>query len=487
MTGPKPAPVLGALPRGEAPLGIITKSTSPPQGGFYSNDEKKAFSDAQKVKRYSILAVARSILSEKTVNSKGFIVPTWRIVNCRRKLNFRKTEYEIHTSYNSNGEFKSWLGGVCVCGSVHVCAVDAFTVGQKRGQELTAAIEKKGLSQAFLVVTARHNRGSDCGELYKLLQAGLSFAMSGAPYQRFKNKWGIVGTVTGWDYTCSISNGHHPHKNILFLSPVNLDNVSFEADLQDIAARYERYLEKQGVYTNSHTSKVLTNKQDCARYLTKWALSLEVSQVGRKEAKQGHFTQFELLNEIGYGDISEETRQAYIKLFREFAIASKGKRQLVYSKGLRDLLGLGEDKTDEELSQEGEDPSWILTTLTPEQFKPIMAREKGGALARVLLAARDAGGDPGAFWDYLEANFGIVGTDAQRNPMPAVLFENDEEEVNPEKQITDEQLELAAIAFDKFISPEITGPVRARIAESLQRAEVRQGAAFHTCEEFVIE
>jgi hypothetical protein len=159
--------------------------------------------------------------------------------------------------------------------------------------------------------------------------------------------------------------------------------------------------------------------------MTKWALSLEVSQGSRKEAKEGHFTQFELLHEIGFADLDDRTKVEYIKLFREFAYASKGKRQLRYSEDLRDWLKLGQEKTDEELAQEGEDPSWILTTLTIDQWRPILAKEKSGAIGRMLIVARDAQGDPAPLWDYLAATYGIRGSDAQRNPLPAVMFVND--------------------------------------------------------------
>ena len=53
------------------------------------------------------------------------------------------------------------------------------------------------------------------------------------------------------------------------------------------------------------------------------------------------------------------------KLFQEFAIAMKGSRQLVWSRGLKSLLDLDE-KTDEELAEETEKtlllyaPSMIL-------------------------------------------------------------------------------------------------------------------------------
>ena len=426
--------------RGEkSALGITTKSTSPPQGEKYSKEDKKAFGDGQKVLRYALLSVVRSILNDSKVNNKGYIDKVWRVANCRRSFGFGKKEVEMRKNPVLG---KGWLSGLYICGSVHVCPVDAFTVGQKRGKELTEAILKKNCGQAFLVVTARHNRAAKCADLYKLLQKGLSFAMSGAPYQRFAKKWKIIGTVTGWDYTASLQNGHHPHKNILFISSLpSLENDEFEKDLEAIADRFKKFLEDSGVYTNSHTTKVLTNKKDCANYMTKWALTLEVAQIQRKQAKDGHFTQFQLLYEIGFGDLDPETRAGYIALFREFAEASKGKRQLVYSKHLRDWLGLGKDKTDEELADEGEDPSYVLGNLTRDQYKLIFKKELQGSIPKLgnVIAHCDTAG----VWDYLEAEYGIVGTPAQRDPQPGVMFivdgEDEPEKLHASKHFTEEE------------------------------------------------
>ncbi len=462
-------------------LGIPTNSTTPPTSVSYSFFDKRLFSDSQKVKRFANVAVARSVLGETRIGKRGFADPVWRVVNCRKHLNFGKTEYEIHTSYNGVGDWKAWLGGVCICGSVHTCAVCAYTVGIKRSKELQGGIEKKGCGQAFMVATADHHRSNDAADTYKIIGDGLHHALGGEPYRRFCAKWKIIGYVPGWEWTGSLKNGHHPHKNILFLSELpSLDNPEFRADLEKIALRYKNFLKDHGYFVNSHTTDILTDKEDCADYMTKWALSLEVSQGNVKEAKKGHFTPFQLLHEIGFADLDDRIKAGYIKLFREYAYASKGKRQLVISKKLREWLNLEEDKTDEELAKEGEDPSWILSLIKPEQFKPVFAKEKTGSIGRLLIAARDAHGDPAALWDYLAVTYGIQASEAQRNPMPSISFENDDVAgADPEPAFTDDQLEEAAIKFEESFHVDhekktsITTATRERIEASLKRAEAR--------------
>jgi hypothetical protein len=300
---PGPGRSVSSLPAKRAPaersdaLGIITKSASPLQSDSYSKQDKRTYSDYQKVKRYAVLAVARYILSDRRATNGDYWSYVWRVASCRKQRNFISTTIDIKANVEKN---TAWISGVCVCGSVHTCAVCAYTVGQKKGKELSKAIEDKNCSQAFLVATIQHKRQSDAKELYAHVARALSSAMGGKAYQKFAEKWKLQPVITGWEWTGSLSNGHHPHKNILFLSEMNLDNPEFESDLDSVVCdRYKKYLSKKGFLVNAHTTKILTNKKECANYMTKWALSLEASQGNRKSAKKGHLNQFELLYEIG--------------------------------------------------------------------------------------------------------------------------------------------------------------------------------------------
>ncbi|MDY7393608.1 rolling circle replication protein, Rep63 protein, partial [Acinetobacter baumannii] len=63
------------------------------------------------------------------------------------------------------------------------------------------------------------------------------------------------------------------------------------------------------------------------------------------------------------------------KLFQEFAIAMKGARQLVWSRGLKALLQIVE-KSDEELAEETEKESITLRTIDDFIFSLICHYQK---------------------------------------------------------------------------------------------------------------
>lgn len=62
-----------------------------------------------------------------------------------------------------------------------------------------------------------------------------------------------------------------------------------------------------------------------------------------------------------------EGGEQFGKLFQEFAISFKGRRQLVWSRGLKAMFGIGE-RTDEELAEETEKTSVDFDTVENQLF-----------------------------------------------------------------------------------------------------------------------
>jgi len=82
--------------------------------------------------------------------------------------------------------------------------------------------------------------------------------------------------------------------------------------------------------------------------------------------KDGHVSPFGLLDLYDQGDENAGRR------FQEFAKVFKGKRQLVWSKGLRELLKVGEQKPDEEIITEMEKSSVEVMQISYPDYQQIM-------------------------------------------------------------------------------------------------------------------
>ena len=85
--------------------------------------------------------------------------------------------------------------------------------------------------------------------------------------------------------------------------------------------------------------------------------------------------------------------QAYLK-FLEYYLATKGKAQLFWSKGLKKLIGIKE-KTDEELAEEITDKAELICWLNIYAWKLVLEQK---ARAEILTIAENEGYEGLANW-----------------------------------------------------------------------------------------
>ena len=85
----------------------------------------------------------------------------------------------------------------------------------------------------------------------------------------------------------------------------------------------------------------------------------------------------------------------YTALFQEFDKAFMGRHQLVWSRGLRDLLSIDAEKTDEEIAEDQDPDSELFAQVTARQWSVILRKEKQG---EVLEACR---GGIESLWAYV--------------------------------------------------------------------------------------
>lgn len=102
-----------------------------------------------------------------------------------------------------------------------------------------------------------------------------------------------------------------------------------------------------------------------------------------KRGKQGGMTPFDFLRAV----LADDPDAAkYRGLFRAYAEAFHGQRQLYWSNGLRKLLELGKEATDEEVMAEQTEQATMLADLSVDQWRAIVHAR---AQAAVLDVAED--------------------------------------------------------------------------------------------------
>lgn len=289
---------------------------------------------------------------------------------------------------------KSRLRGLCVCGLLWVCSVCAATIAEFRRRELLRMIARAndlGLRVYHETVTFRHSRYDRLAsslEALKRAERAFSAGYSGMEY--FRREFGYVGHVSALEVTYGMANGWHPHGHKLVLLPAEVDGRAYAAVAR---SRWLKILRRQGLDGNEHAYRFDVTNGGAADYVAKWGHEPSSdyapwgpeSEMTRGHLKRGrltgHLTPFQLL------DASECSEHA-AALFREFEVAFKGRRQLRWSPGLRYLLLLGDEVSDQALAEgDAELIRWqVLGLLTHDDWRIVRATD---AVAELHVALRD--------------------------------------------------------------------------------------------------
>jgi len=310
-------------------------------------------------------------------------------------------------------------GGLMVCGSVWVCPVCAAKIGERRGAELAAAVEawraRGGVVLIAAYTFAHGPRDALSGALGRFLAAQRALTAHKG-YKRLLAAHGALGSVKAVEVTWGEANGWHPHAHtLLFLDgAAGVDVDAFGAELHRLWARCAA---RQGLTMDAaHGVKVQSTWGAVYDYVQKWGhaptrrlwdAADELTKAHSKRDRSGaRYTPFDLLRSVADGGDAEHAR-----LFREYAAAFKGRRQLVWAPGLRAALGLADERTDEEIAGEEVEEAVTLAVLDAEEWRAVVAC---GQRAQLLEVARS--GDAAQVVMFVQAVYGRWGAGAQAPP-----------------------------------------------------------------------
>ena len=351
-----------------APLGTMTKSASivcqTAKLGVISEGnavtpydlERRRVQRGQsaRAKRWKLREAAQDILGGRICQCGTRAVPN-REIAVRRK------------------DGRAYYSGLRSCGSVWTCAVCSAKISKLRADELRRGLGNwldRGGIITMMTLTVQHERSDDLSDLLERMSKAQRWFYSGRWYQTFREKYGIIGSVRNLECTWGQRSGWHPHSHVLLLGDKKIDH-------RELYERWAKACEKYGLWASweafqhgvSDTTELgLESKvEGVSKYLTKmfelddkttWTAAEELTLAHYKVSNTQRFTPYDLLRAtIETGDT------LYSHRFEQFAKAYKGKRQLYWSKGLRDLLGLGTDQTDETLANAEDEGGEIVLII----------------------------------------------------------------------------------------------------------------------------
>jgi len=361
------------------PLGTNREITAPPPEDPQNNS---LFLRAQKWKR---LSHRREILPSKEANfcHRG-IAP---IVG---KNGATSSRHFVDVLKSKNDRFG--YRGLFTCGNIWQCPVCASKISEKRRIELNQALkvaDEKGLTVIHKIMTAPHHLGEALKDLSEKMGHARRLMQHRKPWKRLAAALKIVGNIRALEVTHSWQNGWHVHFHVLLFINKKFDSETEKRkqELQILEGMiFEMWRDaclSAGLDAPSreHGVKLSDHADD---YVGKWGCEHEMTKAHIKKGHEGSLTPFQFLDEYGAGD----TR--YKGLFREYAKVFKGKKQLVWSRGLRDFLSMGIETSDEDLVDQDDLDSILFAQIPAKVWSVVAKKEKMGELLEVCRSGEAA-------------------------------------------------------------------------------------------------
>lgn len=296
--------------------------------------------------------------------------------------------------------------GLQTCGSVWACSCCGARISEERRNEMNDLLvwaRVNGFTAQMVTLTARHGRQDQLPELLDGLKRAKQALAQHRAYRRIKTQ--IVGHVTATEVTIG-HNGWHPHYHVLFIT-------SGDVDLEALREPWLASLRGAGL-SGGGAAFHIQDATAAGNYVAKFGAAEEIALQGQKKGRSGSRTPHQLLaDSCDNGD----TRAG--RLWIEYAKAFHGRRQLVWSRGLKALVGIGE-VSDEEAAEDQAQAEQVEVgklTIHAEAWQPTDKKRHGVQhwRAEVLRAAETGGFDAvsGLVTEVLSGSAEMAGKDIQ--------------------------------------------------------------------------
>jgi len=257
------------------------------------------------------------------------------------------------------------MAGLETCASVWSCPCCSSKIAMHRTDEMESGIRHwstAGGSFVMLTLTMQHRKGQSLRSLWDGLSGAWSALMHDGSYRRTIRRLGVSGFHRTTEVTVG-ANGWHVHLHVVYFvtgKPRQVDSVEAGSG---IVGLWMRHVAAQGfsAVPDAQDWKILRGSGDAlasvAGYVHKGeyvdrvqsvkpvrSLAMEVTR-GDLKASKGGRTPFGVLADIvasveDSGEIAEDDWA----LWSEWEEVSRGRRQQVWSRGMRERVGLAESE-----------------------------------------------------------------------------------------------------------------------------------------------
>lgn len=297
--------------------------------GRFPDDLRGALEQlSPRVRKYLLQSGARALRPQK------------RVHNCHRVPTRTASSIEVQRS-TKGAHFK----GLQTCGSVWDCAVCAAKITERRAWELNSAANRWLMDGGTLLLatyTIQHNRRDALQKTLETLRTAYRAMKARRDYKSASAAADVQHDVTALEVTYG-RNGWHPHLHALVFchAPATEDQNLFG---QGVGGAWQAAVKLAGGDMLPTVGFDLRGGDYAADYAAKWGVVREISNAANKKARQGGKTPMQLLAAFALTGDMEAAR-----LWIEYSEAFHGRRQLRWSPGAKDALGI-EDVSDDAIA-----------------------------------------------------------------------------------------------------------------------------------------
>lgn len=407
-------------------LGINAKSATPPR------EKDDALSAAKRLEIKAQQYLAQSVIGEilikhgQKLKDKGELKYVYNVHRTTKCLRFRHSaDVGVHTSK----EFKTaFYSGLVTCAYVWGCPVCAAKIQERRRLEISKAfdyaydvLDRKKV--VMITITFPHYAREKLGDLLESQAQALHKMRSGNPWTKFKNRVGFEGLIRSLEVTHG-RNGWHPHTHEAWIVD---EHANPEFIRSTVARRWLVKIQEAGIEVKNekafleHSIDVkdfasnsdYLAKQDDSKY---WGADREIVKGGSKandKTLDGDKNKTYHPFQLALSD-SEKDKFKYL----EYHFTMKGRRQIFWSRGLKDAVGIN-DATDEEIVAQQDDAADLLARLDEATWDMVLRGGKGARAELLKVAELEGASGIDRYLEELASNDEITDDPLARSiPVP---------------------------------------------------------------------
>lgn len=255
-----------------------------------------------------------------------------------------------------DGRQVAGLTGLAHCGSVWVCPVCSAKIATRRAEDLADLMRyalEQGCSASLVTLTVRHHKGQRLADTWDAVAKGWAAVTSGKQWVNDKQAAGLQGWVKTVEVTNGANGWHvHVHALLIWNDRGMTENAAVRIG-QRMWGRWAKAVRKVGFDSirdsgglDVRIAKLKPGKgSGLHEYFVK--LSHEITGGQAKLAKGHGRTPFQILSDLRDNGLAEDAERWW-----EWEESSHGRRQMSWSKGIREWAELGKEQTDEEIADE---------------------------------------------------------------------------------------------------------------------------------------